>query len=199
MSDTKDYILISAYDMFLRNNYEAVTMSKISEATKLTKGAIYHHFESKEELFRAVVNKYLLDNKDQYLPDNITLKGFIQHTLDEASKKITIKQSLHSPQLGSSPVHNLSFLVDALKYYPGFAKIGRGFYMESIRNWEIVLERAKDSGEIRKDVDVKASALNFLAVFFSIGANVIMNDSVGIAYKKLKKQLEEMYKLVALP
>lgn len=184
--------------MFLRNNYEAVTMSKISEATKLTKGAIYHHFESKEELFRAVVDKYLLDNKDQYMPDNITLKGFIQHTLDEAGKKITIKQSLHSSQLSPSPVHNLSFLVDALKYYPGFAKIGRGFYMESIRNWEIVLERAKDSGEIRKDVDVKASALNFLAVFFSIGANVVMNDSVGVAYKKLKKQLEEMYKLLAL-
>lgn len=196
MTDTKEYILMSAYDMFLRNNYEAVTMSRISEVTKLTKGAIYHHFESKEELFKAVVDKYLLDSREQNLPVNISLKDYIQHTLDDASKKISLKQSLHSRSLGSSPVHDLSFLVDALKYYPGFAKIGRDFYLEGIRNWEIVLTGAKESGEIRKDVDPRVSALNFLAIFLSISASVIMNDSADIAFEKLKGQLDEMYRLI---
>ena len=43
--------------MFLYNNYEAVTINSIIKAAGLAKGALYHHYISKEELFKAVVDK----------------------------------------------------------------------------------------------------------------------------------------------
>lgn len=57
MKDTKDLILKTAYNMFLYNNYEAVTINNIIKAAGLTKGALYHYYISKEELFKAVVDK----------------------------------------------------------------------------------------------------------------------------------------------
>ena len=62
MKDTKDLILETAYTMFLYNNYEAVTINAIIKSTGLTKGAIYHYYASKEDLFKAVVDKYVVEN-----------------------------------------------------------------------------------------------------------------------------------------
>ena len=61
MKDTKDLILKTAYNMFLYNNYEAVTINNIIKAAGLTKGALYHYYISKEELFKAVVDKYMIE------------------------------------------------------------------------------------------------------------------------------------------
>ena len=50
--DTKDKILISALDVFSRNNYHAASMTMIAEEAGVSKGTLYWHFDSKEELFR---------------------------------------------------------------------------------------------------------------------------------------------------
>jgi AcrR family transcriptional regulator len=60
MNDTKEYIIDQAYTLFLSHSYEAVTISDISKAVGLTKGALYHHFINKEEVFKAVIDKYLI-------------------------------------------------------------------------------------------------------------------------------------------
>lgn len=48
-------ILESAQELFLNKNYADVTMSDIAEAAQVTKGALYHHFTSKEELYQAMM------------------------------------------------------------------------------------------------------------------------------------------------
>ena len=60
MSDTRDYIIDKAHSLFLSRSYEAVSISEISKAIGFTKGALYHHFKSKDELFKAVVENYLI-------------------------------------------------------------------------------------------------------------------------------------------
>src|SRR4026209_1657881 len=46
-------IVDCAVAMFFEKGYEATTIADILERTKLSKGAFYHHFESKEELLDA--------------------------------------------------------------------------------------------------------------------------------------------------
>jgi len=48
---TIDGILAAARGLFLARNYADVTMSDIARAAEVTKGALYHHFSSKEELY----------------------------------------------------------------------------------------------------------------------------------------------------
>jgi len=53
---TKIHILKTVAPIFNQNGYAATSMSDITEATNLTKGAIYGHFENKEELAIAAFN-----------------------------------------------------------------------------------------------------------------------------------------------
>ena len=62
---TKAFIIETVAPIFNKNGYAAMSLSKITKATGLTKGAIYGHFENKEELaiesFKFSVRKVLKD------------------------------------------------------------------------------------------------------------------------------------------
>ncbi len=70
MTDTKDHILRTAFSFFIKKSYKAVTMSDLEKATGLTKGAFYHYFKSKEEIYIEVIDKYYLAN---HIPRNETI------------------------------------------------------------------------------------------------------------------------------
>ncbi|MDZ5010457.1 TetR family transcriptional regulator, partial [Clostridium perfringens] len=50
-------ILSASAKLFIENGYEKTTIQDIMDELKLSKGAIYHHFKSKEEILNAVLNK----------------------------------------------------------------------------------------------------------------------------------------------
>jgi AcrR family transcriptional regulator len=50
--DTRNKILKSAFHLFSKNNYHAVSMIQIAKGAEISKGTLYWYFDSKEELFR---------------------------------------------------------------------------------------------------------------------------------------------------
>ena len=52
-------ILQAAVQLFTSKNYADVTMAEIAEAAEVTKGALYHHFTSKEALYLRMMHDYL--------------------------------------------------------------------------------------------------------------------------------------------
>jgi len=51
---TRGAVLIAAEDLFGRQGFAATTMDQIAAAAAVAKGAIYHHFPTKEAVFEAV-------------------------------------------------------------------------------------------------------------------------------------------------
>jgi len=56
-------ILSAAETLFLTKNYADVTMDDIAEAAGVTKGALYHHFATKEKLYVAMVKAVLQEKQ----------------------------------------------------------------------------------------------------------------------------------------
>ncbi|MFJ6569511.1 TetR/AcrR family transcriptional regulator [Streptomyces sp. NPDC091292] len=54
---TRQVLLRESRRLFAARGYGAVGLSEIVDAAGVTKGALYHHFGSKEELFRAVLEE----------------------------------------------------------------------------------------------------------------------------------------------
>ncbi|MEC9489814.1 MAG: TetR/AcrR family transcriptional regulator [Halanaerobiales bacterium] len=50
--ETRNKILESAFHLFSKNNYHAVSMTQIAEGAEISKGTLYWYFDSKEQLFR---------------------------------------------------------------------------------------------------------------------------------------------------
>ncbi len=51
LEETREKILHAARDLFIEQGFEEVTMRAIAQAIEYTPTAIYHHFESKQDLF----------------------------------------------------------------------------------------------------------------------------------------------------
>ena len=49
-------ILAAAEELFVARNYADVTVAQVAEAAQVTKGAVYHHFSSKEQLYLAMLH-----------------------------------------------------------------------------------------------------------------------------------------------
>lgn len=54
-----------AAQLFVQKGYAAVTMNEVCTAAKVSKGSLYHHFPSKDELFLHVVE----DDTEQWLSE----------------------------------------------------------------------------------------------------------------------------------
>ncbi len=51
---TRDLILKAAHDLFVKQGYHGTSMRQIAQKAEVALGSVYNHFNSKEEIFRAV-------------------------------------------------------------------------------------------------------------------------------------------------
>jgi len=63
--ETKDLLLRSAETIFVRDGYERAELGEIAALAGRTKGAIYGHFKSKEDLFIALFSERMTNNVDR--------------------------------------------------------------------------------------------------------------------------------------
>jgi AcrR family transcriptional regulator len=61
MSDARAHALHTSAKVFLARGYGAVTMRELAAAGGLTTGSLYHHFESKDDLVRVLLETGLRD------------------------------------------------------------------------------------------------------------------------------------------
>jgi len=63
---TSERLLLAAQELFLERNYADVTMDQICAATEVTKGALYHHYSGKEELYLAMLHQDLAAKRELF-------------------------------------------------------------------------------------------------------------------------------------
>ncbi len=97
--ETVNLILNTAQDLFLQKGYEHTTVQDIIDNLGgLTKGAVYHHFSSKEDILNAVTARLFLNNTlskkwdeliaDENLSGADKLKAMLYHAIiDEQEQK----------------------------------------------------------------------------------------------------------------
>jgi AcrR family transcriptional regulator len=65
IEDTRDKILSVANKLFSRFGFHKTSMDEIAKIARKAKGSLYYHFASKEDLFKEVVSKELINLKNQ--------------------------------------------------------------------------------------------------------------------------------------
>ncbi len=60
--NTKEKILEKAFHLFTNRSYEVVTIDKIAEKADVSKGAVFHYFDSKHELANRSIFHYMENN-----------------------------------------------------------------------------------------------------------------------------------------
>ena len=79
---TQERIVEASIKLFIEKGYEQTTIQDILDALNLSKGGLYHHFKSKEEILEAVKQK-----RAQYAADML-------HDLIDNTKAVNAKEKL---------------------------------------------------------------------------------------------------------
>ena len=89
--DTKERILETALELFAQNGYLGTSMSDIAGKLGITKGALYKHYTSKQEILDSIVermNKMDYERAEEYEMPETEPDGFAEAYLQTPIEKI---------------------------------------------------------------------------------------------------------------
>lgn len=141
-----DEILAAALTVFTRDGFSGARLDEIADRAGCTKGTIYVYFDSKEELFRAVVRQLI---KPQYRAVDVTLAD--EH-MDTATRLKTFIRGAYR-QIIEDPT-NIAVIRLLVADGPRFPDLIATFQAEILSVGRALLQetlkRGIDRGEIRK-------------------------------------------------
>ena len=147
--------------LFVRKGYHGTSMSDISKATKLTKGAIYCHFESKEALLKKIFEEYERIYLDKMIEEVESVKG---KAIDKMKHMLRFSTNFAAQNIDLCLcLATLSAeLYSSSKKYERYIK---RVYMKHHKFLSNLLEKGVKDGSFRKDINSNFLSLNL------IGAN----------------------------
>lgn len=166
---TRHRILEAAFMEMYRNGFQGMRLDEVLASTGLTKGALYHHFPNKRALGYAVVDEIILQTMDAMWLAPLKNATDPFKELIEVIELLPERKPPEMIQYGC-PLNNLAQEMSPLD--EGFRQ--RLDYV--FRLWhdvtEEALERAKNQGSIRQDIDSNETATFIMAA---------MEGCIGIA------------------
>lgn len=112
--NTRQLIRTEAYKLFAEKGYKDVTMKDICDKTGLSRGGLYRHYGSTEEIFLEIISA-LLNNQENEFSDKIksviSASDILHHVLNQYEKEmidsenslsIAIYEFFSNPQIAKS-------------------------------------------------------------------------------------------------
>lgn len=151
-------ILDAAVAVFSRDGIDGANMSAIAEGAGVSKATIYHYFSSKEEVIGALVKRIL--SLDRTAVDELRNgSGSVRERLigyaDRLSATIQENRELF---LVTGEIQARAARVPSLKW------LASSFYREYLAVVESVIEQAVEREEVERDIDVRGTAIGYVAV-----------------------------------
>ncbi len=124
--DSRDEILKAAISLFANRSFHETSMMEVARSARVSKGLIFYHFKTKEELFFAVLNRLLepyvidfaeeagaLDEKSQILK---LVESYLLFVRDNASSvRLFVAQLLHDQASSESLTGQVLRLYDGYR------------------------------------------------------------------------------------
>jgi AcrR family transcriptional regulator len=163
VKNNKEYILEKAFQQYLLNGHEGVSISVLQESLDMGRATLYYYFSSKENLFRQVVEKYFFDivteGQSHINKKTITVPELIEIFLGLYQK---IKVNLLKTNLPDVSFSNLtSLILHANAHYPDLAERTDEIKKSVFSAWKCSIKNSMQRGEVKQNVDVDSVATIF--------------------------------------
>lgn len=184
MKTTKETILRESFKLFLAKGYDSTSIPDIERATKITRGAIFHHFINKEDIFKQSADYFVfsffeeVNYGEEYLNSSTPLKAFMCKCLEIIEARM--EKYLQQTNGKITPASFMSFILYLKDHYEGWQ--GKAFEYEKlkIKNWERAINLAKEKNEICPDSDATLLASTFHNLYMGLSYGGALVDKLSI-------------------
>lgn len=190
---TRQYIIEQTAPVFNCRGFQGTSMQDLTDATGLTKGAIYGNFADKEEIAREAFH-YSMDKVrtmvKQKLTRTKTYKGQLSALFDFFAEYV-----LNPPVPGGCPLMNTA--IESDDYHTTMRRVVVGELLQMIEFISGLLEKGVKAGEFDKTTKPRQMAY----VFFCVIEGAIMfsraersREPMDIIVRHCKKMLDQISK-----
>ena len=184
MNDSKEHILLISLNLFSQKGFKEVTMKEIVDKTGLSKGAFYHYFSSKEQVFSEVISHFftgvMTEDYNQF--SQTSLKKFYHDILNKTEKNKAATSKLTKEDVNS----NYYYLIfDAMRMLPNFKQKHHEQQKEELKAWKNIVAKAKLNGEIATPMTDEQVAKLFIFIGDGVNINLVINGGAKHALKPL--------------
>ena len=189
-----------AFKMFILKSFDGVSIPDIEKATGFTRGTIFHYADTKLDLFRQVVEYYVLERQDIdrkiQVADDCTLRQFIDTYVKGVEQTM---EALHEivgmdvPMRDCSRAYlNMTSQVSVL--LPEVYKAFLNAMAKEEKLWMEVIGRGVENGELQNDVQPTILAKIMMSLFYGRAFQDSLID--GMDPKLLKEEMLAVYERV---
>ena len=189
-----------AFKMFILKSFDGVSIPDIEKATGFTRGTIFHYADTKLDLFRQVVEYYVLERQDIerkiQVADDCTLRQFIDTYAKGVERTM---EALHEIVGMDVPMRDcsrayLNMMSQMSVLLPEIHKTFLNAMAKEERLWIEVIGRGVESGELCSDVQPAILAKIMMSLFYGRA----FQDSLinGMDPKLLKEEMLALYEMV---
>jgi TetR/AcrR family transcriptional regulator, transcriptional repressor for nem operon len=181
LTETKEHIIKVACKLFLQKNFKEVTMKELVKNTGLSKGAFYHYFESKEQLFMAVL-EFFFTTIMVHRYENFSRESFYRFYHDYANEiksysKEYLKIFIGEEEETEFNMNYFTLAFDALKLFPEFRERMVEEQNNELKIWTDVIGMARKNGEIKSAMTNKELAQLYIYSSDGVAMHMVMAGS----------------------
>ncbi len=200
MENTRDHILNTAFKLFSSRGFKEITMQDLVKASGLSKGAFYHYFKSKKELYEESLERFLMGFiEEMNVQDDgqVSLRNLLKQIFEKfAQLAENIQETGKTGESGGLSAYML--FMQAAVQHPNlrekFAEFGRSYYQEFLQK----IRNAMEKGEIRNDLNPSI----FVHQISSIMEGLVLIYSFGIEMNSLSGTfnaiIDQLFDLIEL-
>jgi AcrR family transcriptional regulator len=196
MNSTREYILITSLTLFSQKSFKEVTMKDIVDQTGLSKGAFYHYFNSKEQVFAEVIQHFFVGmmSTDYSRLSQNSLKDFYQEILAGEQNSRQEFQNLLSGQKNTIFHNNYYYLLfDAMRMLPQFKEHHLQQQKAELIAWESIIDIALKNKEIKSTITSTQLAKLFINLSDGVNINLIIGDNINHQENELQELWDALY------
>jgi TetR/AcrR family transcriptional regulator, transcriptional repressor for nem operon len=157
---TRERLLQAAFQEVYKSGFRGTDLDTILAAARVTKGALYHHFESKEDLGYALVDEVILGiTREKWVGPLQNMENPIDALVGILQSRSTERDELHY----GCPLNNLAQEMSPLD--EGFRKRLARVFSEWNEAIAKALRKGQKQGLVRSDVDPGETTTFLIATF----------------------------------
>jgi AcrR family transcriptional regulator len=183
---TRQRVIEEAAKLFVRKGFHGTSIADLAQAVGLTKGALYHHFDSKDGLFYAVV-KTVRDTWTAAVVRDVLKEG---NALDRVGTLL----DNHVRMVSENEILCMtmaSLVADMDDGDPAFADALVDVYSDLVSFIERIVQKGQDAGEVRPDLDAQLVALNVVGMLRTSCCRILrrLEPDYGVRMDALKQMI----------
>jgi AcrR family transcriptional regulator len=172
-------------------------MNDLVKASGLSKGAFYHYFASKEELFKNSIVEFFFTG----LTERKFVPSFMASVQENMNNLIDFKANAYRQLLKATSLEKLdttyfSLLFEAIKMFPEFREtLGKSLQLEKDTMLEI-FTMGIENDEIRKELDPSALAAILSAMLDGVELHSVVAGNIDQLHTLEKQITVDFYNLI---